>query len=48
MNDPLAVKVFQCAREFGHPEADDFLLNIAFTFQMDCEEVKLVEVERKG
>jgi hypothetical protein len=48
MNDPLAVEVFQCAGEFGHPEADDFLLNIAFTFQMDCEGVKLAEMERKG
>jgi len=48
MNYPLTVEVFQCAGEFGHPEADDFLLNITFTFQVDCKGAKLAEMERKG
>jgi len=48
MDYPLTVKVFQCTGEFCHPEADNFLLNITFTFQVDCEWAKLAEMEGKG
>jgi hypothetical protein len=48
MDYPLAMKVFQCTGEFSHPEADNFLFNTAFTFQVDCRGSGGVRGKRKG